>query len=138
MNKPSPFLRYLESGGIPRFSIVKDDFQDSLLLTSTLHVCRVQRTTKLVSESEDHVSIIVVLKRSLAQPGTKCSGCSHTRAEKSDSRCLKAHHSQASESYKDAGCWSEGPVCPALESSGQGILRILSYHLHLPRCVVTY
>jgi hypothetical protein len=69
MNKPSPFLRYLEFGGIPRFSIVKDDSHDSLLLTSTLHVCRVQCTPKLVSESEDHVSIIVVLKRSLAQPG---------------------------------------------------------------------
>lgn len=110
---------------------MKDDFHDSLLLTSTLHVCRVQCATKLVSESEDHLSIIVVLKRSLAQPGNKCSGCSHTRAEKSDSRCQKAHHSQASESCKDAGCWSESPICPALESSGQGTLRIVSCHLHL-------
>lgn len=110
---------------------MKDDSHDSLPLTSTLHVCRVLCTTKLVSEPENPVSIIVVLKRSLAQPGNKCSGCSHTRTKKSDSRCQKAHHSQASESCKDAGCWSEGPVCPALESSGQRTLRIISYHLHL-------
>jgi hypothetical protein len=111
---------------------VKDDFHHALLLTSTLHVCRVLCTTKLVSEPEDHVSIIVVLKRSLAQPGNKCSGCNHTRAEKSDSRCQKAHHSHASESCEDAGCWSEGPVCPALESSGQGTLRIVRCHLQPP------
>jgi hypothetical protein len=89
-------------------------------------------TTKLVSEPEDHVSIILVLKRSLAQPGDECSGRSHTRAEKSDSRCQKAHYSQASESCKDAGCWSEGPVCPTLERSGQGSLRIVSCHWHPP------
>ena len=75
------------------------------------------------------MSTIIVLKRSLAQPGNERSGCSHRRAEKSDSRCQKAHHSQAGESCKEAGCWSEGPVCPALESSGEGILRIFSYHL---------
>ena len=77
------------------------------------------------------MSTIIVLKRSLAQPGNERSGCSHPRAEKSDSRCQKAHHSQAGESCKEAGCWSEGPVCLALESSGQGTLRIVSYHLHL-------
>jgi len=36
---------------------MKYDFHHSLLLTSTLHVCRVQCATKLVSESEDHISI---------------------------------------------------------------------------------
>lgn len=77
------------------------------------------------------MSIIVVLKRSFVQPGNTCSGGSHTRTKKSDSRSQKAHHSQASKSCKDAGCWSEGPVCPALESSGQRTLRIISYHLHL-------
>jgi hypothetical protein len=44
----------------------------------------------------------------------------------------ETHHSQASESCKGAGCWSEGPVCPAQESSGQGILRHVSYRLRLP------
>jgi hypothetical protein len=75
---------------------------------------------------------MVVLNRSLAQPGDECSGCSHLRAEKSDSRCQKAHHSQAGESCKDAGCWSEGPVCPVLESSSEGTLKIVSCHLHPP------
>jgi hypothetical protein len=78
------------------------------------------------------VSTIIVLKRSLAQPGNERSGCSHPRAEKSDSRCQKAHHSQAGESCEEARCWSKGPVCPALESSGEATLRIVSYHLHLP------
>jgi hypothetical protein len=72
------------------------------------------------------------LNRLLVQPSDECSDCSHTRPETSDSRCQKAHHSQASESCKDAGCWSKGPVCPALESSGQGTLRIVSCHLRLP------
>jgi hypothetical protein len=75
---------------------------------------------------------MLVLNRSLAQPGDECSDCSHTRPEKSDSRCQKAHRSQASESCKDAACWSERPVCPALESSSQRTLRIVSCHLHLP------
>jgi hypothetical protein len=103
-----------------------------LLLISALHVCSALCTFELVPEPEASVSTMIVLKRSLAQPGNECSGCSHTRAAKSDSRCQKAHHSQASESCEDAGCWSEGPVCPALEGSGQGTLRIVSYHLHLP------
>jgi hypothetical protein len=76
------------------------------------------------------VSTLLVLNRSLAKPSDECSGRSQTRAAKSDSRCQKSHHSQASESCEDAGCWSEGPVCPALESSGQGTLRIVSCHLH--------
>jgi hypothetical protein len=46
---------------------------------------------------------MLVLSRSLAQPGDECSDCSHTRPEKSDSRCQKAHRSQASESCKDVG-----------------------------------
>jgi hypothetical protein len=71
------------------------------------------------------------LNRSLAQPGDECSDCGHTRPEKSDSRCQEAHHSQTSESCKDAACWSEGPVCPALESSGQGTSRTVSCHLRL-------
>jgi hypothetical protein len=75
---------------------------------------------------------MLVINRSLAQPGDECSDCSHARPEKSDSRCQRAYHSQASESCKDAACWSGGPVCPALESSSQRTLRIVSCHLRLP------
>ena len=107
-------------------------FCDTLLLISTLQVYQALCTLESVSEPEASVSTIIVLKRSLVEPGNECSSCSYTRAAKSDSRCQKAHHSQASESCKDAGCWSEGPVCPALESSGQRTLRIVSYQLHLP------